>query len=91
MSFIMKENKPFDPLQIRFFRAQRQTMEPHHLPTLLHEFELGIGHQSFQWPTCRAIASRRRMQPFPGGMVEIHQPKNGLDNRVLQALNYENH
>jgi hypothetical protein len=31
------------------------------------------------------------MQPFPGGMVEIHQTKNGLDNRVLQALNYENH
>jgi hypothetical protein len=52
-------------------------VKPHHLTALLHEFEFGIGRQPFQWP----------MQPFPAGIVGIHQPQNWLDNCILQALN----
>ena len=46
---LVKHNEPLDPLQIRLLRAQRQPVEPHDLPALLQEFELGIGHQPFQW------------------------------------------
>jgi hypothetical protein len=77
MPFALKENKPFDPLQIRLLCAQRQPVEPHDFPALLHEFELGITHQPFPWP----------MQPFSAGMISIHEPLNSLDSGALQALN----
>jgi hypothetical protein len=37
MAFVMKKNKPFDPLDIRVFRAETIVAGPDHLPHLLQE------------------------------------------------------
>jgi hypothetical protein len=76
----MKNQKPLDPLQIRLLRQQRQPVKPHHLPALLHEFELGIGRESIQGP----------LQPFSEWRGQIRQPTNSLDNRHIQAPNGAN-
>jgi len=74
-----KHQKPIDPLQIRLLRASRQPVKPHHLPALVHELELGIGRQPFQWRPCRALAQRRQacraVAPLQReGGWDVHQP-----------------
>jgi hypothetical protein len=46
----MKQNKPSNPLKIRFLRPPRELFEPHHFPALIQEFQLGIGQKRFLWP-----------------------------------------
>jgi hypothetical protein len=67
-----KNQIPPDPLPIRRRRAAGIMVEPHHLPALIHEPELGIRHQTFQ----------RLMQPLLGTAVPIHALINELDSIV---------
>ena len=60
--------------------SQRQPVKPHHLPALLHELELGIGRQPFQWP----------MRPFAGGRWDVYQPIIALDKGFFQSSNLKN-
>jgi len=45
----MKQNKPANPLQIRFLRAPRQVLEPHDFPALIEEFQFRVGQKPFRW------------------------------------------
>jgi hypothetical protein len=45
MPFAAPDDEPPDPLEIRLLRPQGQVAIPHHLPALVHEPQLGIGHQ----------------------------------------------
>jgi hypothetical protein len=41
----MKQNKPSNPLKIRFLRSRRQLIEAHHLVALIQKLQLWIRHK----------------------------------------------
>jgi hypothetical protein len=52
----MEQNKPTNPLKIRFLCPTRQLLEPHYFPTLIQEFQLAVRfHQFCEFPDGRAF------------------------------------